>query len=511
MSDPKRRAAPVLRVLMGALMLMAVVMADGRPVVFADTNIYYWMGEMQFRPLRYALSPLLGGPASAAQDPDAADEAPAEMQLRRTEMAARSPWFGMMLYAVTNWGSLWWLAGLQALAMAFAVHTLWRALFPKGRNGEWYALMSWLAVGSTLPFFAGFAMPDVWAGGGLIAVTCLVLLRDRIARGSRFGLYALLLASLAFHQSNAIVAMAVAVAIALVAVRAAALPLRSLAPGLCALVVAIGAALALNAGYIGAVRQATGETMRSPPFLAARVLADGPGRKYLKSSCAAGGQWALCRFSNLPLTDSQDILWSGDPGKGVFGRSTAAERIRIDDQQMHFVIMSVLSDPMGTMAAALGNFGKALTNLQLEDPLRDPHFYLTDTDWRDTYIADMVHKLGPCGADERGCKPRFTGSQSRTWHGMIFILSLLGLAWIAGQRDWRRKMASGDPQVAALSLVALSFIIALLANAAITGVLSGPFPRYQARITWLIPLMAALFVLHHQDSRKAFVGDGRPG
>ena len=104
MSATARRLLPsAARILAGALLLFSVVVADGRPVVFADSNSYYWMGQMQLRPVRYALSPWIGGPSRASEDPDAADEAPAEMQLRRTEMAARSPWFGTWLYVVAGW------------------------------------------------------------------------------------------------------------------------------------------------------------------------------------------------------------------------------------------------------------------------------------------------------------------------------------------------------------------------------------------------------------------------
>jgi hypothetical protein len=46
----------------------------------------------------------------------------------------------------------------------------------------------------------------------------------------------------------------------------------------------------------------------------------------------------------------------------------------------------------------------------------------------------------------------------------------------------------------ARTLVALAlFSLALVAiNAAIAGALSGAFPRYQARVVWLVPLFALL-------------------
>ena len=502
-------AKVALRILLGATLLLGVVLADGRPVVFADTNIYYWMGEMQLRPIRYALAPLIGGPANVAQDPDAADELPAEMQLRRTEMAARSPWFGMLLYAATGWGNLWWLAGLQALALSFAVHTLWRSLLPRGRNQDWIALMGCLAVASTLPFFAGFAMPDVWAGAGLIAVSSLLFLRDRISLPGQVGLFTLLVASFAFHQSNGMVALLAAGIISLIGTLALKIPFKKLMPGLSALLTGILISLLLNAGYVGEVRKATGETMRSPPFLVARVLADGPGRRYLRSSCASGTDWALCRFRKLPLSDSQDILWSGDPAKGVFGRATTAERIRIDDQQLRFVALAVLSDPIGETAAALANFTTALTNVHLDDPLRDPHYYLTDPDWSDTYIADMVHKLGPCGPNESTCKPRWAEGESRTWHGASFVISLIILACMALPLRQKYQLARKDRDNLNMWMITATMILALIINAAVTGVLSGPFPRYQARISWLVPLMAGLFILHGRQGRKG-IGRGDP-
>jgi len=57
---------PAARIVVGALLLVCVVRLDGRPVVFADSNIYYWMGQMQLRPARYALAPLTGGPSRAS-------------------------------------------------------------------------------------------------------------------------------------------------------------------------------------------------------------------------------------------------------------------------------------------------------------------------------------------------------------------------------------------------------------------------------------------------------------
>ena len=41
-----------------------------------------------------------------------------------------------------------------------------------------------------------------------------------------------------------------------------------------------------------------------------------------------------------------------------------------------------------------------------------------------------------------------------------------------------------------------------MANALVTGVLSNVEERYQARVVWLLPLLAAVFVLHWLDQRR---------
>jgi hypothetical protein len=473
-------------VVVGAALLLGVVIANGRPVVFSDTNIYVWMGRMQLRPLRYALGSVLGGPTSAAQDPDAADETPAELGLRRTEMAARSPWFGLLLYGVSALGSLWAFAAMQSLAVSYAIRSLWRAA--GGQALEHLGVMAALAAGTTLPFFVGFAMPDLWAGVGLVALSTFLFLPKAINRLEAAALFILVVAAMSFHHSNAPV-VAPAAAITVLAARLLwRIPWSRMATGVIFLIAAIATATALEGGYGLAIKVATGDSLRSPPFLAARILADGPGRNFLRRSCGQGEDWVLCRFRGLPLNDSQDILWSGDPSKGVFGRADVAERICIDREQTRFVLAVIASDPIGVGESFLTDTFKTLVSVNLEDPLRDPHFYLTNPDWRDTYIADLVHEMSDCAPDEHGCRPRFDPGPLALWHGGICLAALVSLAGAAGWKRTRKLFL--DQRIGP---IVMFLTLAIASNAAVLGVLSGPFARYQARIAWLLPL-AALFV-----------------
>ena len=507
----RRRMQILARILAGAVMLFSVIALNGRPVVFADTNIYDWMGQLEVRPLKYALNHLIGGPTNAASDPEAADETPHDMALRRTEMGARSVWFGLYLYGVEAVGSLWLLAGLQCLFASFCLEALWRFLQPSGRSWPFLLGMAGLSLGTTLPFFCGFAMPDVFLGLGIVALYLLFVCGSALGKPTRWGLGGTLFAALAVHATNPPVLFVAATTLVCLRQLAKRSTLRTSAAtswewqrpaGL--LLALWGVVMGLNLAYGAVIKTATGEALRSPPFLAARILADGPGRTYLRSSCRQGVRWALCRYAGTQLTDSQDILWSGNPRTGVFSRADAQTRQNIDREQLAFVLNAVASDPLGVLRAALGNAWTEALSVYLDDPLRDPHFYLTDPDWRDTFIADMVHRLSDCDPDERGCRPTFTEAQSRVWHSAICCIGLFVIMLALARRSPRRDDRRPPEASRALLEFAALVLVCLTANAVLTGVLSGPFARYQARVSWLLPLAAILILQgRHRKGKDA--------
>ena len=57
----------------------------------------------------------------------------------------------------------------------------------------------------------------------------------------------------------------------------------------------------------------------------------------------------------------------------------------------------------------------------------------------------------------------------------------------------------GDAMLSGLTIV---IVAGLLANAAVCSMLSGVFDRYQARVTWLLPLLA-IIAFHRLRPRKS--------
>src|ERR1700759_5383513 len=126
-----RRILSVLPVLAGLLMLMTVVAINGRPSVFTDTDDYFIEGRTFAYTIAYALH--IKHPDPPPTDPDDiadAQQAAADLHMSHTEIGARSPYYGLLLYSTQRVGTIWLTALVQAAIGAWLVFMLWRAAAP---------------------------------------------------------------------------------------------------------------------------------------------------------------------------------------------------------------------------------------------------------------------------------------------------------------------------------------------------------------------------------------------
>ena len=473
------RAQPWLIVLAAAALIVAMVAAFGHPTVFTDTDDYYSLG--------HELAVDAGIVAPPELDEHDTAQAKYDAHMGHTQMASRSAVYAVFLYAIESAGTLWLVTVAQALAVAWTVATLWRVALPSRSRWGAAGAVGLLALLTPLPFFTGFAMPDIFAGVAAIAAVVLLVYPDRVGRGERLALVMLIVFALGVHTSHilmAVVLIAAGVAVLLALRVHRRVIIRRIAL-FTALIVAAGVA---NSVYGIGIRLSTGEKLRNQPFLTARLLADGPGRDYLRHACAGGEPYTLCRFAHKPLADSEDILWSDLPGTGVFMLSDYATRIKLEEQEGRFVLGTIAYAPGAQLVASLYNWRRQLAMVFVDDPVRDPAFYLTDPYWRQTNLPLMIAGVEACGPRHNLCRSRLTVPVSKVWHGSVAVIAAItALAALIGRRGITR---------APRRLVAASgfLLAAVVINAAVCGILSGPFARYQARIVWLVPLVAIVLV-----------------
>jgi putative flippase GtrA len=500
-----RRLASLLPILAGTLMIMAVVVINGHPSVFTDTDDYYVEG----RTLVLGVAQAIGvrkpdPPPTDPQDIADAQQLAADLHMSHTEIGARSPFFGAFLYLTQKVGTLWLTAAVQAALGAWLVFLVWRTGFPRAPPWTAYLTEAIVAFGSTLPFFAGFAMPDVFAGYAALATVLILVFWERLRIAERLALAGLLAFCMIVHTSHLLDTIAVAI-VAVVGFVVFKAPRERASAAVFTVIGAILLTLLVNAAYKESVQLRTGDELRRPPFLAMRVIADGPGRNYLRQACPSGAVWALCQFRNLPNTNSQDMLWSDDRTKGIFNVTTFENRLKMEQQENSFVLHAVASDPLGQAVASLQNWGNQLVMVYVDDPLRNPHYYLTNAYWSTTNLPWLINHAADCGRDQWGCGARLTMEGSVWLHGGLFVLGLAIIGWRLSASDileavGRRELTWKDERARLLMTVAL-LLAAVLVNAFVCGALSGPFARYQARITWLVSLGAALSIVSVMPAR----------
>jgi hypothetical protein len=483
------RVIALVQIVLAAAVLLWPLLVAGRPTLFADTGAYWRQGRtvvVQGLGLdRAAPDPFdltLGGQVVGHQvvrDP----------KIASSFLGARSAIYGVFLFASQRIGTLWLTAALQALCAAAVIHVVWRAAAPRAPAWTYAGLMAGLAAATSLPFYAGFAMPDVFAGLDLLIAAALTFYWDRLGRRTRLALWLLLAVSLSFHASHLMLmaATAAAAAYGLWRLGASAGQIR-LRVGVLAAAIAAAAIAAAGAG--AGMQTLTGTPAHSPPFLTARLLADGPGRTYLRRACAHAEPFRLCRFKDLPLDRSDAILWWNDPRQGVFMTSPLAERLALEAEQPRFVRAVIAADPLGVAGAGLRDFAVQLASFFVDDPLHDPCQMTRFWYWSQSTAKVLVVDPGRCGAG-----PALTLSPTLLFalHAMALVAAGFGLFRLAlGRRCAPAGAGEALDDEGRIVAAAALIVAAIAANAAICGVLSGPFARYEARLIWLLPMFGLL-------------------
>ncbi|MGZ3364638.1 MAG: hypothetical protein ACXWKY_07985 [Caulobacteraceae bacterium] len=481
-------------VLIGALLLMSTAFAGGRPSVFFDTDGYYLMGENAAQAIKRLPAAFAGDP-KAMTTPVSDDD-----QIDITVMGARSPAFGLFLFVLEKLGGVWLVAGVQALICAWTVYLLWKSAAPAAPQWTYLALMAGLTAGSTLPFFATMIMPDVFAGVAAAAFVALTVYGARLSRLETAGAVLVLAFAYAVHASHMLTALAAMVPAALLFWWFKA-PAKPVVRGYALVFAAMVLAVLSGKAYDGAFALRTGTTLHRPPFLMARVLADGPGRAYLRKVCKGPDDpYVICRAKQAPLTRSDDILWEESPLIGAFNALKSPElQLRMEAEEWPFVKASVLNDPWGQFKASMENWADQLIRISVHDPLRDPRQFLANEYWKTTRLVDMIVAPEQCKPIGPGCKPPFDMAMTKHWHELVMILSTLFAAWRLSRPDVRAELSDRKAPWAR-DAIPLAVAVAILAGmvvlkAGVCGVISGAFSRYQARIVWLWPAAAGLIAI----------------
>lgn len=444
--------------MLAGLLFLWPMLAYGRPGNLQDSAAYYKggreavafaLGKLHASPPATSSTAPVAGPASSVATPPVHDP----HQVR----GARSIAYSVAAYVLgAPRPKMWLLAAAQAFSTGFLCAVV-LLLFGSGIRGS-LTKLAVVAAATPVAFVVSLTVPDIFAGLVILAIALLAAFYRSLSPGVRIVSILIGAAGITFHASHLPIGLgvtALALALLLLAFRRGdpVLPwqwVSVLAPFV------LGAALTvvLNSVAFGGASLAA----KRFPLTLARSVSEGPGKWYLEKNCGHL-DYAICEVypNGVPGT-VHTFLW----GKtGVKERATPEQLDRIRAEEAEVVLAATRAYPFQEIQRLSINLGRQLISFQ-------PGVGL-----------DVRILAGPEGIATSEIVP-FDPFWAEVTGALSIAAVLLSLALLT----FRWRSAPG------LQPLIVMVLFGILVNAAVCVYFSGITDRYQARVIWLIPLLA---------------------
>ncbi|MEA2895636.1 MAG: hypothetical protein QOJ84_1251 [Bradyrhizobium sp.] len=390
---------------------------------------------------------------------------------------SRSTVFGLYLHF--GQGSYFWTnLGIQALATLWILQ-LTLKVFGMRTPFRVAAVCLTLIATTALPWLASMLLTDIFAGLAILSLFLLVVHGDKISSFEKWLLFAFTSFAAATHSATLGVLLGLCCAGWMVRpfvhLR---IPVTGLVQGSATLLA--GAAMLLTANF--ALSGQFAWTPGGAGVAFGRMLQDGIVTRYLNDHCPTMNL-RLCPYRNeLPAT-GDDFLW----GHGVF--NTLGRFKGLSDEMGFIALHSLAEYPAWQAEAALAATAQQLVHVASGEGTTGwvPHTYAII----ERYLPAQLKTMR--AARQQHWDINFTAIN---WvHVPVALGSMLALLAIIGHAFWRRRLDD-------VTLLAATVSLALLGNAFICGVISGPHDRYGARMAWIatfVVLIAAVKRLADDD------------
>lgn len=457
-----------------SLLIAALLVANVWPAIYNRQPFFYGDTSSYFRGAEAGIQKLTGRTSAWTQNERSSSVSLSSVH-DKTVLGGRSVYYGALLYLGDFAGRLWPVVFLQSAVVLVAISLTLQAL----------GLFTWrrlaiisliLAVLTPMPFFVSFLMPDIFAAITILAIVNLLLAVNRMPLWTRLLWTAFLTAALLFHVSHVLLTVILS---ALVLLLAMLFQFPISRAGVIAVICALAVAFTGQYLFDTAVKRLVGEPPLLPPILMARMITDGPGYRYLKTTCPGSG-FAVCRFLNrLPLA-MDDFLWDTNPAHGVFAVADPATRRALASQQYGFAEAVVRFDPLGELTAFLRNAAIQIAHIDYEEFNygSGAHEFFS-THLPAAYYNAMTHTR----AWREGIPRKLLSVVTiLTTCAAAFYMCFFLFAWRT--RNARER----------LTIAFVLFVCAGVVTNPVVCALTSAHNRYEARVIWLVPLAAMLLM-----------------
>lgn len=419
---------------------------------------------------RHHLLRTAAGSVEDVEDSVAEPAAGGPQQLAHPVLLGRSIYYGLLILPfVVLFGSI----GGVFVQAGLAVLVLWITLRALGFGQERHlaipvlAAASALAIFTSLPFFVSLLMPDVFTGFAVAMALSALVGWQRLNTFEKVALVSITCFAAMSHSSNILILSAMLV-LGLV-VRLCCREIQTV--GIMILAVAAVTGVVSERIFVESVVAQLGEPPIRPPFLTARLINEGPALQLLREKCPQIG-FEACRFQDRMPKDSDTFLWSLKPAEGVFSVESHAVQRRLAEQDSRLAWETLRAYPVEVVHHSVVASVRQLFMAKADI------FNLPPSE---------IGELPPRYAQELSRSRSAAGEMPMKFLNIgIFLTTLIatGLLLFVVARGRNR-----EHRVAAILLLGTVF-----ANALVTGALSKPHNRYNARLLWVLPLAAGVIV-----------------
>jgi hypothetical protein len=385
---------------------------------------------------------------------------------------SRSTVFGLYLHYGENSG-FWINLGVQALATLWILQLTLRVL-GMVQPFRLVAIGLLLILTTALPWLTSMLLTDIFAGLAVLSLYILILHGDRISTFEKSSLFVFTAFAGATHSATLGVLLGLCCCgfIARPFLRGR-IALSGLVQG--SLTVAAGAAMLLSANY--ALSGQFAWTPGGYGVAFGRMLQDGIVARYLDDHCAHE-KLKLCPYRHKLPPTGDDFLW-GDSMFDALGRFQG-----LNDEMGYIVTHSLAEYPLWQAEAALTATAQQLVHVATGEG---------SIGWL-AHTYGIIEHYMPAQV-----KPMRAAHQQRSQidfatvnrlHVPVALMSMLVVAAMVGLAIYRRRLDD-------LALLATTVSLALIGNAFICGVISGPHDRYGARIVWIATFTTLIAVARY--------------
>jgi hypothetical protein len=399
---------------------------------------------------------------------------------------SRSTVFGLYLHAGEDSG-FWLDLGIQALATLWIVQLTLR-VFGLARPSRLAAISLVLMVTTALPWLASMLLTDIFAGLAVLSLFLLVLHGDKVSTPEKLLLFVFTAFAGATHSATLAVLIGLCCAGWMVwPFMRARIAVSGLLQG--SLTIVTGAAMLLAANF--ALSGQLAWTPGGYGVAFGRMMQDGIVAQYLRDHCATHN-FKLCPYRDeLPPT-ADDFLW----GNSMFDKLGRFQGL--NDEMGYITLHSLAQYPLWQAEAAITATAQQLTEVATGEgtTVWIPHTYGII----EHYIPAQVKAMRAARQQHDGLG--FT--LINRIHVPVALGSMLLVVAIGAAGLMRRRLDD-------LTLLAFTVTLALLGNAFVCGVISGPHARYGARMVWIATFVALIAAFRYFADRRAPREDSFPG